>query len=121
MNKTLGKKGEERAHAYLIEQGYTILASNYMCPLGEIDIIAQEENALCFIEIKTRGGISFGFPAEAIDARKKKKLIKTAHFFCNATRQTCSNYRFDVVELLFDKKKEYFTEITIIKDAFDVE
>ena len=116
----LGKRGEEKAREFLVAHGYTIIAMNYVCPLGEIDIIAREKNILCFIEIKTRCSSQFGFPAEAINKKKQKKLIDVARFYLNQQRSPFNEYRFDIVEVFYDKGKDCFSEFTIIKDAFEV-
>ena len=115
----LGKQGEAKAKELLVAEGYTVLETNYTCFLGEIDIIAREKNSVCFIEVKTRGSSDFGFPAEAIDKKKQKKLINVARFYLNQQRNPFNEYRFDIVEVFYNKQNESF-DSAIIRDAFEV-
>lgn len=75
----LGRAGEDRAVAYLQDQGYEILARNWRAPTGEIDVIARTGRQLVFVEVKTRRGGDFGDPLEAVDARKRARLWRLAH------------------------------------------
>jgi len=70
-----GKRGEDTAVKYLERHGYKMLAANYRCRLGEIDIIAMEGDTIVFIEVKTRGGDAFGEGVESVDARKQRRII----------------------------------------------
>ena len=65
--KELGKKGEEVALRFFKKNGYRILERNYVCKLGEIDIIAKEKDTLAFIEVKTRTSTLFGPPQLAVN------------------------------------------------------
>jgi hypothetical protein len=64
--RQLGRRGEDLATAYLRQQGYVILARNWRCPVGEIDIVAREGEILAFVEVRTRRGDRFGTPEESI-------------------------------------------------------
>lgn len=70
----LGKAGEERAARYLASIGYDILARNWRCPEGEIDIVASRGSRLAVVEVKTRTGTAYGHPLEAVDDRKLRRL-----------------------------------------------
>ncbi|WP_283171004.1 YraN family protein [Curtanaerobium respiraculi] len=72
-NSELGEKGEDAAAAFLVHEGYSILERNWRCRYGEADIIAFDGAALHFIEVKTRLSEERGFPAEAVDARKRRR------------------------------------------------
>lgn len=74
----LGRAGEERAAQHLTGQGYTVLARNWRCAQGEIDIIAAHGDHLAVIEVKTRRTAAFGHPFEAIDRRKRRRLWQLA-------------------------------------------
>ncbi len=76
-----GSWGEERAAAYLKEQGYVIRERNFRGKTGEIDIIAEKEDTLHFIEVKTRTGEDMGEPLEAIDSRKLGHILRTAELY----------------------------------------
>ncbi|WP_226533276.1 YraN family protein [Microbacterium paraoxydans] len=74
----LGRAGEERAARHLTGNGYTVLARNWRCAQGEIDIVAAFGRYLAIVEVKTRRTVAFGHPFEAIDARKRRRLWQLA-------------------------------------------
>lgn len=94
---SLGRLGEDLAADYLIEQGYKILARNWRCRHGEIDLVAMDGNTMVFIEVKTRRTVRLGQPEEAVDIRKQKRLRILARRYIHETGQTARAYRFDVV------------------------
>lgn len=103
MNKqTVGKTGEQLAAQYLAQQGYQIIAANYRCRVGEIDLIVLDRRGqIIFVEVKTRRSLSFGNPAMAVDRRKQAKLRTAAAVFlagyhCYQDRPV----RFDVIEVV---------------------
>lgn len=110
---TLGRKGEELAAAYLERNGYRILARNWRCPRGEIDIIARDGNELVFVEVKTRRSPHFGPPAGAVDTAKQERLRLLARHYIFETGTTAPCYRFDVAEVQPDRG-----HVNIIKEAF---
>jgi putative endonuclease len=116
-NKELGKKGEEVALRFLKKNGYRILEKNYVCKMGEMDIIAKEKDTLVFIEVKTRTSNLFGPPQMAVNAFKQRQLSKVALSYLNKNQLKDVKARFDVVAILLGQKGE---EIELIKDAFDV-
>jgi len=71
--KELGKKGEEVAIRFLKKSGYRILSRNYVCKLGEIDVIAKEKDTLVFVEVKTRTSTTFGPPQLAVNPTKQRR------------------------------------------------
>jgi putative endonuclease len=74
----LGRAGEDRAARYFEERGYRVLARNWRCPQGELDLIVGTDRELVVVEVKTRRGDGFGHPFEAIDARKRVRLWRLA-------------------------------------------
>ena len=114
MNKREVGSGKERIAAeYLKDHGYRILEMNYYCKAGEIDIIAEEDGYLCFIEVKYRNDAASGFPEDAVDIRKAKRITGSALFYMNSAGLSGETpCRFDVVAILGN-------DITLIKDAFD--
>lgn len=117
----LGLKGEAIAKKFLLSRKYKILACNYACHFGEIDIIAKDKKVLCFIEIKTRASLDHGYPAEAVTSAKQKKIIKSAEMYLLQNNIEAEEYRFDVLEILYNKENENFSEINLIKDAFELQ
>lgn len=74
----LGRAGEDRAVAYLRDDGYRILTRNWRCDQGEIDIVAARDDTLVVVEVKTRRTEDYGHPFEAIDVRKAQRLWRLA-------------------------------------------
>jgi len=114
--KELGKKGEEIALRFLKKNGYRILQRNYVCKMGEVDIIAREKDTLAFVEVKTRTSTTFGLPQLAVNASKQMQLSKAALNFIKEKRLEEMKARFDVVAILLGPRGE---EIELIRDAFD--
>lgn len=102
--KTNGKKAEKLAAAYLSRHGIRIVASNYRCSYGEIDLIGWEKDYLVFIEVKARKSLACGYPGEAVNFAKQKKICQTSLYYCYKEKidRNCP-IRFDVVEILEDK------------------
>ena len=103
--KRLGTEGETVARAYLEQHGWRIVAMNFRCSAGEMDVIAEEptrpDPTLVFLEVKTRRGAQHGSPREAVDRRKQQKLAMVAQMFLGkrASGGDEPSCRFDVVEV----------------------
>ena len=69
-----GKKGEQIAAVYLKKSGYKIKELNFRCHLGELDIVASEKKVIVFVEVKTRYSHELGYPEQAVNIKKQKKL-----------------------------------------------
>jgi putative endonuclease len=115
--KELGKKGEEVAIRFLKKNGYQVIKRNYVCKMGEIDIIAKEKDTLVFIEVKTRTSTTFGPPQLAVNPKKQSQMSKVALNFLKEKRLEDVKARFDVVAILLGPRGE---EIELIRDAFDL-
>jgi putative endonuclease len=109
--------GEDLALKTVESFGYTCIARNYRCPLGEVDLIARDGDTLVFIEIKTRRGRSLAYAKEAVNGRKQRQLSKVALNYMKA--HDCCNVksRFDVVAISLNRDDR---EIEVIKNAFDL-
>ncbi|MGO2049034.1 MAG: YraN family protein [Microbacterium sp.] len=79
-----GRAGEERAVLYLNTQRYQVLDRNWRCSQGEIDIVAEKDDILCVVEVKTRRSIAFGHPFDAVDDRKRERLWRLAYAWCRS-------------------------------------
>lgn len=117
-NKILGEAGEKFAEKFLIERGYKIIAKNFRIRSAEIDIIAERDEEIIFVEVKTRSNIRHGLPVEAVNLRKQKKIIEAAGVFLQDEKFCNRACRFDVIEVYSDGKK--FTA-RHIENAFEVE
>lgn len=117
--QALGKKGEAAARAYLEQHGVHILAANYACAAGEIDLIGREREALLFIEVKTRTSEAFGPPQLAVHQRKQRQIVRAAQWFLAERRLSDVACRFDVVAVTFlgDERPQ----IDWVRDAFPAE
>ena len=110
MWNNLGNSGENQAESYLKAKGYSILVKNYKCKLGEIDLIAEKDDKLVFIEVKTRSNEKFGKGFEAVTHKKVDKIRKVATVYL-LQKKLQREVRFDVISI--DKG-----EITHIEGAF---
>ena len=97
--KFLGRAGEVMACKFLKKKGFSILKTNYKTHFGEIDIIAQDEDAIVFIEVKTRTDDDFGSPSEAVTRKKQEKYYKVASEYLQREKKLDSICRFDVIEI----------------------
>ena len=77
----LGARGERIAREHLESKGYLILDTNFRCLWGEIDIVAQDEECLVFVEVRTRKSVEYGAPEESLSRRKRGRLIATAETY----------------------------------------
>jgi putative endonuclease len=102
----VGKRGEEIAAAYLQQQGYLILARNWRCPLGEIDIVAREGETWVFVEVRARRGNRFGTPEESITPDKQAKLVEVAQTYLQEAGLGNVDSRIDVVAIELGQRGE---------------
>jgi putative endonuclease len=110
----LGKKGEEIAAKHLICKGYTILERNWRFETKEVDIIAQKDDELIFVEVKTRKQDLFESPKEAVSTSKQQHLFKAAEAYLETSGYE-GKVRFDIVSITLYKNK---TKTEHIEDAF---
>ncbi len=99
--QALGRAGEESAVKFLVAHDYEIVERNWRCSSGEADIIARDGESLVFVEVKTRSGITSGFPEEAITPRKRQRYEKIAAAYL-ASHGSSGTFivRFDVIAIL---------------------
>ncbi|NEZ46069.1 YraN family protein [Clostridium niameyense] len=120
-NKDIGYFGEAIASKYLQNSSYIIIEKNFRCKIGEIDIIAKDNDYICFIEVKSRYSTCYGSPCEAVNYYKQKKLYKTAQMYIIKNHLFNKfNFRFDVVEVVFNKNTNK-PSIKLIKNAFQLD
>lgn len=113
MNKRqTGSAYETLAADWLKQHGYQITEKNYRCGQGEIDLIAEKDGYLVFVEVKYRRTGQKGDPAEAVDYRKQKKISKVAEYYCWKKGKLNQPCRFDVICVLGQ-------EIRHIEHAFE--
>ena len=118
--KQTGDAGEDYCVKYLKKKGCEIIARNYRKPYGEIDIIALQDNVLCFVEVKTRRQGSQTRPYEAVTLQKQMRIARTAQTYLNETGAEffC---RFDVCEVIIDPDTLKPSDIYYIENAFEAD
>ena len=109
--KLLGRIGEKSAVKFLKKLKYKILETNYTNHVGEIDIIAKDNDTIVFVEVKTRSSDTFGMPSEAVNYEKQRKYFIIASYYLERFGYTENECRFDVIEVLNG-------EINHLKSAF---
>lgn len=95
----LGLAGERLAAQKLTSQGYRIRERNFRCHFGEIDLVAEDEHDLIFVEVKTRRGTRYGLPEEAVNVRKRRKLLQAAKYYIASHCRTECSWRVDIVAI----------------------
>lgn len=96
----LGKRGEEAAACFLERRECEILDRNWKCIAGEADIVALQDDTLCFIEVKTRKDAQKGFPSEAVDTRKRSRYERIAACYLKDHDYADVRVRFDIIAIL---------------------
>jgi putative endonuclease len=110
----LGKFGEELAVEFLQKNGYDILETNWTFQKAEIDIIAQKENIVAVVEVKTRSSMDFGLPQDFVKPKKIQLLVKAANEYI-VSNDLDAEVRFDIIAI-YKEDKIYKTEHIV--DAF---
>ena len=112
----LGEEGERLAERFLRGQGYRILARNYRCACGEIDLIARDGTTIAFVEVKGKSTGRFGSPLEAVTARKRQRLALVANHYLTACKLHHLRTRFDVVGIRWTTGGA--PRVMLVRDAF---
>ena len=103
-NIAIGSFGEDVAIRYLEMRGYRVIAKNFKCRLGEIDIIAE----IIFVEVKTRTNNKFGMPSEAVGKKKALRIRKAAAVYLLCNKRQNAKIRFDIFEILLNQMEGAF-------------
>ncbi|WP_448872017.1 YraN family protein [Desulfobulbus propionicus] len=113
-----GQWGEAQALRHLAERGFRIVATNYRKRYGEIDIIANDDETLVFIEVKCRSHQGFGSALEAVDFRKQQRICRVAMEYLQSHQVGMASARFDVIAVYRQTGREAAV-IEHIENAFD--
>ncbi|MBE6877549.1 MAG: YraN family protein [Ruminococcaceae bacterium] len=113
VKKIIGNIGEEKVVWKYRIKGYKILARNFSCRYGELDIVAQKGETIVVVEVKTRKNNKFAQAKEFVDYRKQEKIKNTTNIFIQKNKFTDYNIRFDVAEVYTENNT-----INIIENAF---
>jgi putative endonuclease len=115
--RQLGQQGEREAEKFLTSQRhYQIIAKNYRCPFGEIDLIALDHQTIVFVEVRSHTGVNFGDPLESVNRRKQWQIAKTALYYLSRFHLNDREARFDVVGVRWEGNE---ARLAHIKGAFD--
>jgi len=117
----IGQLGEELAARFLLKNGFHLVLSNFKVPVGrnrlgapvsgEIDLIAFDEDVLCFVEVKTRSSEFFAAPIAAVDLRKQRQITRTARMYRKIFRLDWVRFRYDVVSIVLNENAKPKIEI----------
>ncbi len=115
MRERVWRDGEEAAWWAYRDRGYRLLARNWRCPVGELDLVLARDDVVVFCEVKSRRPSRLGDGYEAVTPRKRAKLRELARAYCLAERPGAARYRFDVasVEVRGDS-----ADVHVFEDAF---
>lgn len=115
--KEIGDFGEKAAAEYLEDMDYEVLEQNYRLKFGEIDIIAEHDGCIVFVEVKTRRSNQFGEPSEYVNREKQKRVRRAAACYTDVVN---NDVRFDVIEVFYEERddKPFLTKINHIANAF---
>ena len=110
-----GQWGEKLAHNYITKQGMKVVRKNWRYKRAEIDLIAQENQTLVFVEVKTRASADFGLPEEMVNKRKQRLIIDAAQSYMRSIGHEWE-IRFDIIAILGSPGSKI--EIRHFRDAF---
>lgn len=116
VSKTLGQQGEDTACRWLEAKGYKIVARNWLCPLGEIDIVTQIGNSWVFVEVRTRHG-SVDDALSSIGTLKRQRMIRAAHAYIESLQQADPIWRIDVIAVAV--QRDGSMRVEHVEDALD--
>jgi putative endonuclease len=116
-NQRLGLLGEQIAARWLTRKGWRIVYRRFKNGRRDIDLVAQREATVAFVEVKARAGSEFGDPVEAVHLKKQRELTKSAHVWIDRHGRDEEMYRFDVVGVLVDGERVL---VKHVENAFSV-
>lgn len=117
-NQSIGKWGEKIAAQYLVGKGYRILYTNWKSPYGELDIIAKKNDVLSVIEVKTRTGINYGWPEEAVTPAKQEHLLNASQAFVDEHIEFAAlPWQIDVIAILVEWQTDQNYQIKHYENA----
>lgn len=117
-SKSLGKFGEAQAAKYLRRRLYSIVAVNYSCRFGEIDIIAKKGGYIVFVEVKLRKDAGFAQAREFVTRAKQERILNTAAKWLSEN-ESALQPRFDVIEVYAPEGERGRVKIEHIENAFE--
>lgn len=111
----IGARGEDAAADAYRRRGYRVVARNWRCRIGEIDLVVERAGVLVFCEVKSRRGVAFGGGYEAVSRRKQAKIRALAEAFLQAHGSRPDGVRFDVASVAFLRER---SSVEVFEEAF---
>lgn len=111
-----GRRGERVARKFLRGLGWRIIETNYKCPAGELDLVADDGDAIVFVEVKSRTHADDADPEQNVDRAKRRKLERVAAFWLTDNGRPDRAYRFDVIAVVLPADSA--PEVRHIEEAF---
>ncbi|HSU17976.1 YraN family protein [Longimicrobium sp.] len=115
-NKPMGDRGERMAAEHLERAGWTVLARNFRVGHREVDLVARRGEVVAFVEVKTRAGLGYGHPLEAITAKKRREIQFVAQMWVDRHGREGDSYRYDAIAVLLPTGGE--PRIEHVEDAW---
>jgi putative endonuclease len=112
-----GDIAEEAARRALLARGYRIRDRNFSCALGELDIIAEHDGRVVFVEVRSHSSEAYGAPRESVGSGKQRRVVQTAQAYLRQHRLHGRSVRFDVVEVTLDRAGRP-QAVNVIENAF---
>ena len=106
-----GELGERIAARWLERSGWRIVARRFRSGRRDIDLVAQRDDLIAFVEVKARSGDEFGDPVEAVNHRKQRELTKSAQTWIDRHGRAGESYRFDVVGVLLKDRRAFIRHV----------
>ncbi len=97
--RLFGNAGEDLAVAYFEHHGFRVVERNWLCRLGEIDVIIEKNGCTHFVEVKTRRSREFGYPEESITGKKLRHLARTIEVYLTRTQRSSTRYQVDALAI----------------------
>lgn len=97
--KRIGNLGEAMAEVLLVERGYQIIARNFRCKFGEVDIIARKGGVMAFVEVKTRLSKGYGNGVDSVTQVKQQRIRRCAEYYLTVSSWDYSSVDFQVIEI----------------------
>jgi len=113
---TIGKQGETHAQTFLRARGFAILDTNWRCPFGELDIIAEHDGLLVFVEVKTRRTTDSADALALVTPRKRERLLRAVYHYLEAKAFESRQWRVDVIAVTLWRGE---ARIEHVEDALD--
>lgn len=116
-NHVLGFRGERIAEKFLERKGWRVIQRRFRDGHRDVDLIAERNGTVAFVEVKARTGQQFGTPVEAVDWRKKRELVRSARSWIGRHGRFGESYRFDVIGVLISEDHVF---VRHVENAFGI-